>query len=45
MTPLSRLRRLPPEGGTTLVAGETPATAFPCGLLRGHLNQIDRWRW
>ena len=33
-SPLSRLRRLPPQG-TTPLAGETPATAFPRGLLRG----------
>ncbi len=41
MTPLSRLRRLPPRG-TTRVAGETPATAFRCGLLRGHWKGLLR---
>ena len=35
MTPLSRCAPSPLGGGTTLVAGAGPATAFGGGLLRG----------
>ena len=35
MTPLSRCAPSPLAGGTTLVAGAGPATAFGGGLRRG----------
>ena len=36
-SPLSRLRRLPP-GGERWWPGQARSTAFPNGLLRGHLE-------
>ena len=41
-TPLSRATRALPPRGTTLVAGETPSTAFWHGLLRGLVKGLLR---